>query len=57
LVYNHFSRFDAEVGIEMQQSSNLAIGKLLQNASKKGEGRGYPDFIISLNAYPNTANN
>ena len=33
--------------VEEQQSDNPRIAKLLKNASKKGGGRGYPEFILS----------
>jgi len=33
--------------IEEQKSDSPRIDRLLQNASKKGGGRGYPEFIIS----------
>lgn len=33
--------------IEEQQSKNPRIRKLLQSASKKGNGKGFPEFIIS----------
>lgn len=32
--------------VEQRSSENSRINKLLQHASKKGEGKGYPDFII-----------
>lgn len=38
--------------IERQQSDNPRIKKLLQKASKRGLGRGYPEFIISCRSYP-----
>ena len=34
--------------IEEQKSANPSIDKYLKNASKKGSGRGYPEFIISF---------
>lgn len=34
--------------IEEQQSDNPQIRKLLENASKRGSGAGYPEFIISF---------
>lgn len=39
--------------VEEQQSENPRIKKLLKNASKKGHGVGYPDFIISYQLDPN----
>lgn len=38
--------------IEEQQSDNPKIDKLLKNASKKGNGKGYPEFIIRHEDYP-----
>jgi hypothetical protein len=32
--------------VEEQGSKNSRINKLLQHASKRGEGKGYPDFVI-----------
>lgn len=37
---------DASIVIEEQKSDNPRIDKLLSTASKKGNGRGYPEFII-----------
>jgi type I restriction enzyme M protein len=34
-----------------QQCDNPKIDKLLKNASKKGEGKGYPEFIIQSDKY------
>ena len=36
------------ITIEEQKSENPKIDKLLKNASKKGSGRGFPEFIISF---------
>lgn len=47
IVRNHFVNFSNEIIIEEQQSDNLRIQKLLKNASKSGNGSGYPEFIIS----------
>ena len=39
--------------VEGEKSDNLKINKLLQNASKKGNGLGKPDYIISkIKGYP-----
>lgn len=48
LVNDYFKNDDysKKVIIERQASKNLKINKLLKNASKKGTGKGYPDFII-----------
>ena len=39
--------------IEEQQSDNPRIDKLLNKASKSGEGKGYPEFIVSFKDKPN----
>lgn len=38
---------DSSIVVEREQTSNPSIDKLLQTASKKGSGKGYPDFIIA----------
>lgn len=43
---------DKTVAIEEQQSDNKKINKLLQNASKSGLGKGFPDFIITCSRFP-----
>ncbi|MDD5063645.1 MAG: N-6 DNA methylase [Phycisphaerae bacterium] len=48
IVRKHFTKFEKECLIEEQKSENPKINKLLKNASKKGEGAGYPEFIISF---------
>ena len=45
IVRRHFERF-SKIIIEEQKSENPKIDKLLKNASKKGNGAGYPEFII-----------
>jgi len=52
LVRNHFSPFSKDITIEEQQSDNPIINKLLKNASKKGMGNGYPEFIITYKTNP-----
>ncbi|MHB8259831.1 MAG: HsdM family class I SAM-dependent methyltransferase [Bacteroidia bacterium] len=52
LVYDHFKKFEDKITIEPKKSSNPAVDKLLQNASKKGNNKGYPEYIISFNEYP-----
>ncbi len=42
-----------KVIIEEQQSKNPRINKLLKIASKRGNGIGYPEFIISYKEEPN----
>lgn len=49
IVREHFKRdplFDS-IKLEEQKSENPKINKLLKNASKKGGGRGMPEFIIT----------
>ncbi|OIO03875.1 methyltransferase [Candidatus Desantisbacteria bacterium CG_4_10_14_0_8_um_filter_48_22] len=48
IIRKHFNAYSNECIIEEQKSSNPKIDKLLKAASKKGGGRGYPEFIISL---------
>jgi type I restriction-modification system DNA methylase subunit len=50
LVRNHFLPFSDKIIIEEQRSDNPKIDKLLKNASKKGIGQGYPEFIITYKA-------
>ena len=40
---------DENIIIEEQRSDSPLIDKLLLNASKKGIGKGYPEFIIRSN--------
>lgn len=46
---------DDHVRVEEQMSDVPKISKLLKNASKKGDGAGYPEFIISSTQYPDMA--
>lgn len=46
--------YQPSIRVEEQQSEIPNISKCLKNASKKGNGPGYPEFIISSNKYPNT---
>ena len=46
IVRDFFVRYSSDIIIEQQSSSNPIIDKLLANASKRGNGKGYPDFII-----------
>lgn len=46
IVRDYFRQFEDDIVIEQHSSSNPSIDKLLRNASKKGIGKGYPDFII-----------
>ena len=52
LVYDHFKQFNDSIIVEPKQSANPAIDKMLQNASKKGKFKGYPEYIISFKKYP-----
>jgi len=52
IVRKHFERFEPDCLIEEKKSVNPKIDKLLKNASKKGGGIGYPEFIISLKKNP-----
>lgn len=47
LVRKHFNKFLTDVDIEEQQSGNPKINKLLKTASKRGLGKGYPEFLIT----------
>jgi len=49
---DHFSKFLDSIYIEEQRSDNPIIDKLLKSASKKGGGKGYPEFIISYKTNP-----
>ena len=43
----HFEQFQDIIEIEEQSSDNPKIDKLLKTASKKGTGKGRPEFLIS----------
>lgn len=47
IVRTHFNRLLSNIEVEEQKSDNPKIDKLLKSASKKGSGRGYPEFIIT----------
>ncbi|MGB0880188.1 MAG: HsdM family class I SAM-dependent methyltransferase [Polaribacter sp.] len=53
IVRNHFNQFLDEIEIEEQKSDNAKIDKLLKTASKKGSGKGYPEFLISYKTNSN----
>lgn len=53
IVRNHFNQFLSEIDIEEQKSENVKIDKLLKTASKKGNGQGYPEFLITYKTNPN----
>ncbi len=44
---------NAQLKIERQQTTKARINKLLQNASKRGSCKGYPDFIVTSEAENN----
>jgi type I restriction-modification system DNA methylase subunit len=48
----HFDKFLDVLDIEEQSSDNPKIDKLLKSASKKGGGKGYPEFIITYKTNP-----
>lgn len=48
IVRKHFNSCSSECIIEEQKSQDPKIDKLLKNASKKGGGKGFPEFIISI---------
>jgi type I restriction enzyme M protein len=48
IVRDHFKKFSDRCLMEEQSSSIPKIDKLLKTASKKGGGKGYPEFIISF---------
>lgn len=48
IVRSHFEQFKNIVHIEEQLSDNAKIDKLLKTASKKGDGKGKPEFIITF---------
>ena len=48
IVREHFNQFLSELQIEEKSSSNPRIDKLLKSASKHGDGKGFPDFLISF---------
>lgn len=52
LTREHFSKFLDSIDIEEQRSDNPKIDKLLKTASKKGGGKGYPEFIINYKTNP-----
>jgi methylase of polypeptide subunit release factors len=47
IVYAHFEKNTDIIRIEEQSSDIPKIDKLLKSASKKGTGKGYPEFIIT----------
>jgi hypothetical protein len=49
IVRSHFEKYTDVIKIEEQSSDIPKIDKLLKYASKKGEGKGRPEFIITFN--------
>jgi type I restriction enzyme M protein len=49
IVYSHFEKFKDIIHIEEQSSDISKIDKLLKTASKKGMGKGRPEFLITYN--------
>lgn len=47
IVRSHFDKFKG-IKIEEQSSDNIKIDKLLKTASKKGIGKGRPEFLITF---------
>ncbi len=48
LVRSHFEKYTDIIHIEEQTSDNAKIDKLLKSASKKGSGKGRPEFLITF---------
>lgn len=48
LVRTHFEQYKNIIQIEEQASENAKIDKLLKSASKKGSGKGRPEFLITF---------
>ncbi|PKL72578.1 methyltransferase [Candidatus Kuenenbacteria bacterium HGW-Kuenenbacteria-1] len=46
IVRDHFKKYSDDIILEEQSSKNLKIQKLLNTASKSGNGKGFPEFII-----------
>ncbi|MEY4905115.1 MAG: hypothetical protein RLZZ292_2930 [Bacteroidota bacterium] len=49
IVRAHFEQFKSILNIEEQASDNPKIDKALKTASKKGSGKGRPEFLITFN--------
>ncbi|MBC6425316.1 MAG: N-6 DNA methylase [Ekhidna sp.] len=48
-IHNDFFFKNKKIIVEEQSSNNTRIDKLLKHASKSGNGKGYPEFIIQYN--------
>jgi len=53
IVRSHFEKFKDLLTIEEQSSTSFKINKLLQGASKRGDGIGRPEFLITFKNNPN----
>ncbi len=53
IIWKHFEKNSEEILIESKQTKNSIINNLLLSASKSGDGKGYPDFLIQFNNNPN----
>lgn len=51
IVRSHFEAFSDLIQIEEQVSDQVKIDKLLKTASKKGTGKGKPEFLISFKTH------
>ena len=52
IVYSHFEKSNDIIQIEEQKSDITKINQSLRNASKKGTGKGRPEFIITYKKNP-----
>lgn len=52
IVRDHFKQYRDQILIEEQSSLNPKIKKLLMSASKGGDGKGMPEFIIQYKNNP-----
>lgn len=48
IVRSHFQKYSDIIQLEEQTSDNAKIDKLLKSASKKGKGKGRPEFLITF---------
>lgn len=53
IVRSHFEQYKNLIEIEEQASDIPKIDKLLKTASKKGDGKGRPEFLITFKNNPN----
>lgn len=52
VVRDHFNKYKSDILIEEQTSDNPKIRKLLSTASKRGQGQGRPEFLLSIKSNP-----